>query len=357
MLSVGIDAHHRFYAACVLDEHGKMVKEKSIRGGVEDVAAWVGSLAGPSRVCYEASLGYGELHDALRGVRVRGMETQVQVAHPGHLRAIFRSKRKNDRIDAKKLATALFLDQVPRIHVPEREGREWRQLIEHRRRQVDKRVRSMNSLRAVLRGQGLAAPRRGGLWSAAGLAWVKALEFQSPMTAFRRDQLILEVEHFTSAVKAATRTLDGIAKGKPAVALLMTIPGVGPRTAEAIAAYVDDPHRFSSTRRASAYFGLVPSLDESAGSKRYGRITKQGPGTARKLLVEASWQGIRRSPTLKAIYERVKSGKKEKRGRALVATAHYLLKVMVAMLKSGEEWRERETDKPQKKEGRVIRTE
>ena len=49
MLTVGIDAHHRFYAACVLDEHGKMIKEKSIRGGVEDVAAWVGSLGAPSR--------------------------------------------------------------------------------------------------------------------------------------------------------------------------------------------------------------------------------------------------------------------------------------------------------------------
>ena len=43
---------------------------------------------------------------------------RVVVAHPGHLRLIFRSKRKNDRVDARKLATLLFLDQVPRVHVP-----------------------------------------------------------------------------------------------------------------------------------------------------------------------------------------------------------------------------------------------
>jgi transposase len=273
MLTVGIDAHHRFYAACVLNEDGKMVQEKSLRGSVEEVAAWVGSLGAPSRVCYEASLGYGELHEALSGVSVGGVATRVQVAHPGHLRAIFRSRTKNDRIDARKLATASFLDQVPLVHVPTREGREWRQLIEHRRRQMDKRVRAMCALRAVLRGQGIASPKRGGLWSPRGMAWLKAIEFKSPLTAFRRDQLVLEVEHFTAAVKAAKKQLDAIAKNKPAVALLTTVPGVGARTAEAVAAYVDDPHRFGSTRHAGAYFGLVPSLDQSAGSKKYGRIT------------------------------------------------------------------------------------
>jgi hypothetical protein len=75
MLTAGIDAHHHFYTACVLDEHGKKIKEKSIRGGVEDVAAWVGSLGSPSRVCHEASLGYEELDDPLAGVAGRGVGT------------------------------------------------------------------------------------------------------------------------------------------------------------------------------------------------------------------------------------------------------------------------------------------
>lgn len=343
MLTVGIDAHHRYYAMCVLDEHGKTVKEHTLRGGVEDVASWVASLKKPARVCYEASLGYGELHDALSEVMVKGSPTHVQVAHPGHLRAIFRSRKKNDRIDARKLATASFLEQVPLVHVPTRDVREWRQLIEHRRRQMDKRVRAMCALRAVLRGQAVAMPKGSRLWTKKGMEWVRAVGLRSPLAALRRDQLLLEVEHFTAAVKLVTARLDEIAESSPAVQLLTTIPGVGPRTAEAIAAYVDDAHRFSSTRKAGAYFGLVPSLDESAGTKRYGRITKQGPGTARKLLVEATWQVVRYSPTMKRLYERIRGGKKEKLGRAIVATAHHLLRAMVAMLKSGEQWRERET--------------
>src|SRR5262249_22126901 len=50
-------------------------------------------------VCYEASCGYGHFHDLLRPLAAR-----VLVAHPGQLRLIFRSKNKNDRHDAERLA-------------------------------------------------------------------------------------------------------------------------------------------------------------------------------------------------------------------------------------------------------------
>lgn len=335
MLTVGIDVHSKLYAVCVMNESGVVTREKTIRGGVADVTAWVRTLAAPTRVCYEASLGYGLLHDSLKTVK----DTEVHVAHPAHLRAIFAAKKKNDRIDARKLARVMLLDQVPEVYVPEREVREWRQLIEHRNHQVGRRTRAMNSLRALLRGLGIGAPK--GLWSRKGMAWVRGVDLSSPMAALRRDQLALEIDHFSASIRAVEKTLDAFARSRPGVELLTTIPGVGPRTAEAIMAYVDDPGRFGSTRRAAAYFGLVPSLDESAGVRRLGRITKRGPGTARKLLVEATWQGIRRSPTLRAFYERIRGGKKERTRKAVVATAHHLVKVMVAMLKSGEEWRER----------------
>lgn len=336
MLSVGIDAHHRLYAVCVMDETGKIVRERTIRGGVEDVAAWVGRLGRPARVCFEASLGYGRLHDALAGVA-----TDVQVAHPGHLRAIFRCKRKNDRIDARKLARLALLDQVPKVHVPKKEAREWRRLIEHRRRQVDKRTRAKNAMRSLLRSEGIEAPRGSRLWTRKGMAWLRSLRLDSEMLTFTRDQHLLEIEHYDATVKAVTGLLDRKAERSAAVTLLRTIPGVGPRTAEVIAAYVADPDRFTSTRKAASYFGLVPSLDESAGVRRLGRITRQGPATARKMLVEATWQAIRRSPTLRTFYERVLGGRKNRKNRALVATAHQLLKAMVAMLKSGAVWEEK----------------
>lgn len=90
----------------------------------------------------------------------------------------------------------------------------------------------------------------------------------------------------------------------------------------------------------SPYFGLVPCQDASAGVNRLGHITRQGPATARKYLVEAAWQGVYRSPTIRAYFERVQHGRPERRKIALVATAHYLLRCMHAMLVRNQAWHE-----------------
>lgn len=327
MLSVGIDAHHRFYAVCILDDRGQPVKEFSVKGGVEDLARQLqahladagADKATPVQIAFEASTGYGLLYETLAPLAAR-----VVVAHPGRLRLIFRSKRKTDRIDARKIATLLLLGELPAVHVPTMDVREWRALIEHRRRLVDKRTRAKNSLRGLLRTHGVHAPAGGSLYTQRGRAWVAALEFASPLTAFKRDQLLAEIAHFDDAVRMVEKRLDAYGQSHPAVALLRTMPGVGPRTAECVA----------------AYFGLVPSLDESGGRSHAGRITREGPATARKLLTEAAWQAIRHSPTLKAFYERVRAGQKTRTRTALVATARHMVKVMVAMFKTGEAWRE-----------------
>jgi transposase len=342
MWTVGIDAHDRLYVMCVLDEQGKTVGEHTVRGGPAEVAAWVGALGGPARACYEASLGYGLLHDALVAIGV-----EAQVAHPAHLRAIWQSKKKNDRIDANKLATMLFLGRVPRVHVPAMPVREWRVMIEHRRRLVDKRTATKNGLRALLRSHAVVAPKGRKLWFGPGKAWLRGVVFPSPLATLRRDQLLEELEHFDRMVKTAEKTLDQVAAGHPGVTLLRTIPGVGPRTAEAVMAYVDDPHRFGSTAKAASYFGLVPSLDQSAGVRRLGHITRQGPPTVRKLLVEAAWQGVRHSPSLRAMFERIKGGRKEQTGRALVAVARHMVEAMVAMLKRGQAWHEQQDKRPE----------
>lgn len=343
MLSVGIDAHHRFYAVCILDDSGNAVKEFSVRGGVEDLAgklgrrlADAGAGAGtPVQIAFEASTGYGLLYDTLRPLAAR-----VVVAHPGRLRLIFRAKRKTDRIDARKIATLLQLGELPAVHVPSLEVREWRALIEHRRGLVDKRTRAKNGLRALFRAHGIDAPAGKSLYTRKGRAWAAALEFTSMLTTFKRDQLLDEIASFDDAIRRAEKLLDAYGRRNPAVALLMTMPGVGPRTAECVAAYVDDARRFRRTHCVGAYFGMVPSLDESGGRSRSGRITREGPATARKLLTEAAWQAIRRSPTLKAFYERVRAGQKTRNRTALIATARHMVKVMAAMLKTGEAWRE-----------------
>jgi transposase len=126
----------------------------------------------------------------------------------------------------------------------------------------------------------------------------------------------------------------------PAVARLRSIPGVGARTAEALVAFIDDPHRFRDAKAVGRYFGLVPSQDQSGDRNRLGHITRKGPAVVRQLLAEATWQALRRSPTARAYFERIRRDDPQRKKIALVATAHYLVRVMWALLKRGTDWEE-----------------
>jgi hypothetical protein len=224
----------------------------------------------------------------------------------------------------------------PRVHVPGLDVRGWRKLIEFRQKLLARRVACKNQIRAVIRAQGLAAPR--GLWGKKGIAWLKGLELQSS-EKLALEITLEEISDYDQKIARVQKELAAIASRHPGVALLMTIPGVGIRTAEAFCAYVDDIRRFASSRQVGSYFGLVPCLDSSAGKDRFGHITGDGPPTVRKLLSEAAWMGIRHNPTLREFFKRVMREDPDRKKIALVATAHYLCRIMAAMLRNGEAWR------------------
>ena len=332
MKYVGMDVHWRQTTICILDENGRRVKTMNVRGPWQKVLEDLGRIEGPWAVCFEASCGYGWLYE-----RLKRMAQKVVVAHPGQLRLIFRSKRKNDRVDAEKLAKLLYLDEVPPVYVPSVQVRSWRAIIEHRQKLLQERVRAKNQLRSLLRTHAIVAPR--GLWTQKGLAWIEAQELPTSMDRLQRDILMERLGSLRGLIERVEAALGEIAQSQAGVNLLMEIPGVGIRTAEAVMAYVDDPHRFRSIKSIGSYFGLVPCQDQSAGKNRLGHLTRQGPATVRKLLTEASWQAIRRSKKIRAHFERIRQGNPERKRIALVATAHYLLRVMLAMLRTGEVWR------------------
>jgi transposase len=58
-------------------------------------------------------------------------------------------------------------------------------------------------------------------------------------------------------------------------------------------------------------------------------------------VTEAAWQAQRRSPTVRAYFEQVRRDDPQRKKIALAATAHYLVRVMWAMLKRGTFWEEK----------------
>ena len=298
MFYVGLDIHDKRIAICVLGETGQIVRRAQVRT-IDEMMRILEALPDRFEVCYEASCGYGHYHDLLSPIAAR-----VTVAHPGRSRLIFRTKDKNDRKDAERLAKLLYLGEAPAVHVPAADVRTWRELITCRGRVVAKRTRAKNSVRALLRCAGVVPPGRAALWTKKGLDWLRRLEL--PTTSQQ----------------------------------LRSIPGVGARTAEAVAAFIDDPHRCRDAKAVARYFGLVPSQDQSGDRNRLGHITREGPAVVRQLLAEASWQAVRRSPTVRAYFERVRRDDPQRKNVALVATAHYLVRVMWALLKRGTTWEE-----------------
>src|SRR5262249_28436530 len=236
MFHVGLDIHSTRITICVLNETGQVVHRAQVRG-IEEVLATLQGLPDRFEVCYEASCGYGHYHDVLKPLAAR-----VLVAHPGQLRLIFRSKNKNDRNDAERLAKLLYLGETPAVHVPAPEVRAWRELINCRGQLVAKRTRAKNGARALLRSAGVVVPKKPGLWTKKGLAWLRRVELPTASQQLRRDLLLEEVEALTRQVQRVEQELNRQARKTPAVAPLRTIPRLGARAAEAGGAFLHDPH-------------------------------------------------------------------------------------------------------------------
>src|SRR5262249_118247 len=216
----------------------------------------------------------------------------------------------------------------------------WRELINCRSQVIAKRTRAKNTVRALLRSAGVVPPKQPGLWTKKGLAWLRQLELPTASQQLRRDLLLEEIETLIRQVRRIEQQLTQKAQQTPAVGQLRSIPGVGVRTAEAVAAFLDDPHRFRHAHAVGRYFGLVPSQDQSGDKNRLGHITREGAPVVRQLVAEAAWQAQRRSPTVRAYFERVQRDDPQRKKIALVATAHYLVRVMWALLKRGTDWQE-----------------
>ena len=107
---------------------------------------------------------------------------------------------------------------------------------------------------------------------------------------------------------------------------LMTIPGIGERTAQTIISEIGvDMSRFPTADHLASWAGLCPGNHESAG-KRHKGTTRHGNQHLAGVLAEAAWAASRTSTRLGARFRRLhrrfgKTGGK----KAAVAIAHTIL--------------------------------
>ncbi|MFO0876279.1 MAG: IS110 family transposase [Gemmataceae bacterium] len=326
--------------ACVYPPGGGSPTFDTVPASREALLALL-QLRRPAVVVIEACASAGWVHDLCvqHGLRCKVANTATEAWRFKHL------KRKTDKDDALRLAQLEALGQLPTVSVPPPAVREKRSLILARQRLVGLRVRAQNRLRALLVAQGLDAPRGAAAWSAAGLAvfeqHARPLADCSPEERWRGliHLALVEYRQLLAWEQQTEAKLDALGKADAQVARLRTVPGVGPRTAEVVAAYLHEPGRFRSGKEVGAYAGLVPRQHQSGECDRRGRITRRGPGVLRKLLVECAWVMLRYNRWAAAVYARLSRGKARMK-QAIVAVARRLLVRCWAMLRDGTNWRE-----------------
>jgi transposase len=295
----------------------------------------------PTVVLIEACLLAGWVHDlcSSKGVRCLVANTSSEAWKFKH------SKRKTDKDDAKRLAQLYTLGQLPTVAVPSPEMRQKRALIETRQKLVGRRVALQNRIRAIFVSVGLPAPRGVRAWTKTGLAGIASQArpmSDCPLAELWRGRLHLaltELEHVRGLLDQAEARLDELAKADEDTQILKSIPGVGPRTAEAVAAFLPQPQRFRTSKQVSAYGGFVPRQYQSSETDHRGRISKRGPKTLRKLLVECAWVMLRYNSWARAVYRRLSHGGQTRKKQAIVAVARKLLVRCWAMLRDRTTWR------------------
>jgi transposase len=283
---IGIDLHKRESQLCTITDDGELVEQRIVTSR-ERFSAVLGARP-PARILLEAST---ESEWVARHLESLGHT--VIIADPGFA-AMYatRSKRvKTDKRDARTLCEALQLGAYRAVHRASDAQRHLRAQLAVRDALVRTRTRYVAIIKAAVRREGLRLPSGEAEHTVAKLAAL-------PLTAHVRDELAPLVALWAplqAQLSAADAHLTALAVQHPVVARLRTMPSVGPVTALAFVASLDDVTRFQSAHQVQAYLGLVPSEYSSGDHRLRGRITKRGDARMRWLLVETAWR-ILRSP-------------------------------------------------------------
>jgi len=151
MYYIGLDVHKKTISYCVKDGSGRIYAEAEIPATRLDLDMWMKTLPQPWTAAMEATIFTAWIYDHLKP-----HAAAVKVAHPLMLRAIATAKKKNDRIDANKIADCLRCDFLPECYMASTEIRERRRTLRYRNLLVRQAVQMKNKIAVLLMEAGVS---------------------------------------------------------------------------------------------------------------------------------------------------------------------------------------------------------
>lgn len=311
MRIIGMDLS-RAFAELVSWEDGRVRRLGRVDMRRDLLEAWARKLKPDDVVVIEAT------GNAAAAVEVMSPYAgKVVVANPKQVRLIAHARIKTDKIDAGVLAQLYASGFLPEVWMPDAATAALRRQVTRRNQIVRQRSRLKNIIQSILHAHLVPACPHVDLLGQRGRAWLSA-QIVPADERLAIERHIREIDRLGEDLKTIERDLAQVAIASEPIRRLMTIPGIDMVVAEGLMAAIGDPKRFSCPQKLVSYLGLNPSVRQSGpGPAYHGRITKQGRGHARGMLVEAAWAAARSAGPLRAFFMRVRA----KRGQHVAAVA------------------------------------
>jgi len=330
IITIGLDLAKSVFQIHGVDATGQVAVRKSLRRS--QMLPFFAKLP-PCLVGIEAC---GTSHHWARELIKLGHE--VRLMPPAYVKPYVK-RGKTDAADAEAVCEAVTrptMRFVP-VKTPEQQAA----LSIHRTRDllVKQRTQLINMIRGLLAEFGVDIPK--GLERALLMAR-QIVDGKAPEVPIEAARIVATLSQQALDTHVRLRGIDrDLAvwlRGNDLARRLMTIPGIGPVSATALAASVTDPHQFRSGRQFAAWLGLTPLQKSSGGKERLGRISKMGDKYLRKLLIHGARAALpyvaEKDTALgrwaKSLLSRVHQNV------AVVAFANKLARICWAVLRSGQ---------------------
>jgi transposase len=324
MYYIGLDVHKKTISYCVKDASGQVHQEGQVGAKRWELDRWMQTLPQPWIVAMEATIFTGWIYDHLLP-----HAQQVKVAHPLMLRAIAAAKKKNDRIDAGKIADCLRCDFLPECHMASTAIRDRRRTLRYRHLLVRQMVQMKNRISGLLMETGVSHNKRRlhkvGYFRELLASNEEVNESIRPLLRLSRDTIVRLQKTEYALVSSLQR--DPLLAER--IKRLRTVPGVGPITALTWALEMGEVCRFPSIRQAISYCGLCGDEKSSADKVTRTPLSKQRNKHIQRVLVEAAKLAPRQDHNLALVYEREKQ--KGNANRATLAVARKMVAYLLAV--------------------------
>lgn len=328
--TIGLDLAKGVFQVHGADASGAPVLKRRLRR--DAVLGFFAELA-PCVVAMEAC---ASAYYWAREIARFGHETKLIAAH--YVKP-FVKRQKNDAADAEAICEAAQRPTMRFVAIKSAERQAQSVVFRARDLLVRQRTQIINALRGHLVEYGVVVAK--------GPAHVAKLlrvldqetlpqEATAPLRRLAATLAAIEQEIAALDIEIAAR-----AKQDDVARRLMTIPGVGPVIATAIAALAPPAETFAKGRDFAAWAGLTPRQHSSGGKEKLGRTTKMGERSLRRLLIVGAsavlrWAG-RKPPPAGSWLQRMLA--KKPRQLVIVALAGKMARVAWALMAHGGTYR------------------